>query len=179
MGFDEHGKSFDVKQIAEQLKEIAKSPEEKEEIVTLLSDLSKKPEKRMRNTIENVAQSLDLTWSESYPPDHPYKAQLDGQLFHRGRRVAVVELESRTPKQVRGAILDLITHPEIVKILVIGRSKAVPDPKKQKKELTERVLPILQSLLKNEASLGIFTEQELKNEPKVLESFIGLAHTSD
>ena len=45
----------------------------------------------------------------------PGKARIDGTI---GNRVAI-EIESRTSKQVRGAVLDLILHPFPKKLLIL------------------------------------------------------------
>jgi hypothetical protein len=39
-----------------------------------------------------AAETLGLRWTSDSPPGHPYGAQLDGQLFKGGARLAVVEL---------------------------------------------------------------------------------------
>jgi hypothetical protein len=114
-----------------------------------------------------------LQWNGRKPADHPFRAELDGALLRDGRRVAVVELETRVRKQIDGALLDLLTHPERKKVLVIGSSKAVPYPAQLKKQIAEQVLPVVQSLLKNPAEIGVFTESELKLNPTVLADFIG------
>ena len=59
-----------------------------------------------------------------YGTDHP--ARIDGAF---GNSIAI-EVESRTGKQVRGAVLDLICHPYPKKLLVLlpmYMSSAVPD----------------------------------------------------
>ncbi len=76
-----------------------------------LEEMSHKPETRMRETMEAIAANVKLRWTPHSPPGHPYDAQLDGQLFNGSERIAVVELESRTPKQVRGALLVLMKYP--------------------------------------------------------------------
>lgn len=40
---------------------------------------------------------------------------------------AVVEIESRTPKQIRGALMDLLTHPFKKKLLIIRPANANAD----------------------------------------------------
>jgi hypothetical protein len=87
--------------------------------------------------------------------------------------VAVVELGAKNRKQVDGALFDLLTHPEPRKVLVIGRSKAVRYPKLLKAEIVQKVIPVLQSILKVPVEIGIFTEAELKLDASGLGRFIG------
>jgi len=131
-------------------------------------------EPRMRSTMRLVAKVTGLHWDDSSPSDHPFRARLDGALMRNGRRVAVVELEAKNRKQIDGAMLDLLTHPECKKVLVIGRSKAVPYPQQLKVEMVEKVLPVLKSLLRTEPQIGVFTEAELKLDPTALSKFLGI-----
>jgi len=136
-----------------------------------------KHEPRMQAVLADVARASGLQWSSDSPLDHPFHARLDGTLIHHGKRVAVVELETKNRKQIDGSLLDLVTHPEPKKILVIGRSKVVPFPSQLKKEILQDVLPVLQSLLKVQADIGVFTESELRLSPNVLAQFIGLGES--
>jgi hypothetical protein len=74
-------------------------------------------------------------------------------------------------------LLDLLTHPEPKKVLLIGRSKAAPYPKQSKLEIVDKVLPVVQSLLKVPLEMAVFTEAELKLDPSPLLQFIGRAST--
>jgi len=141
---------------------------------SIVEDFSQKPERRMRSTMSTVAENLRLRWSADSPSGHPYDARLDGQLYAGRNRLAVVELEARTPKQVRGALLDLITYPVVRKVLVIGVSEAVLDPDAMKKHITEQVLPTLCQKLSFNEEIGIFTEAELRKAPQELSKFLGL-----
>jgi hypothetical protein len=144
-----------------------------------VGDLSQKPELRMQNTMNSLAVRLRLRWSSDPPSGHPYDARLDGQLLAGSDRLAVVELEARIAKQVRGALLDLITHPAGRKLLVIGASEAVPNPEEVKKHITERVLPALQHKFHFNEEVGVFTESELREAPKRVSSFLGLTSSDD
>jgi hypothetical protein len=130
-------------------------------------------EPRMTATMSAVAKAVGLQWDDRRPSDHPFGAELDGALLRNGKRVAVVELETKNRKQIDGALLDLLTHPEPRKVLVIGRSKAEPYPKQSKLKIVEKVLPAIQSLLKVPMEVGVFTESELKLNPSLLVQFIG------
>ena len=141
------------------------------EAIGSASDLEEKPEHRMRKTIDAAARNIGLVWVDDYPADHPY-ARLDGELLQGNKRVAIVELEARTPKQIRGALLDLLVHPEPCKILVIGMSRAVTDTAKAKKHILERVLPVLQSEIKRSVRFGVFTENELRQKPSVISDYL-------
>ncbi len=131
-------------------------------------------EPRMRATMSSVAKAVGLQWDDRTPSDHPFHARLDGALMHSGIRVAIVELEAKNRKQIDGALLDLLTHPEPRKVLVIGRSKVVPYPSKLKREIVDKVLPVLQRLLKDPAEIGVFTESELRLDATLLAQFIGI-----
>jgi hypothetical protein len=144
-----------------------------------VEDLSQKPELRMQNTMNSLAERLRLRWSSDSPSGHPYDARLDSQLLAGSDRLAVVELEARIAKQVRGALLDLITHPAGRKLLVIGASKAVPNPEEVKKHITERVLPALQHKFHFNEEVGVFTESELREAPERISSFLGLTSSDD
>jgi len=95
------------------------------------------PEQRMRRTMRRVAEGIGLRWDDDHPSNHPYRAELDGQLYRERTLVAVVELETKNPKQIRGALIDLIAYPEAKKILVIGESRVIRDAKKMKSEVLE------------------------------------------
>src|SRR5713226_8470101 len=69
-------------------------------------------EPRMRATMKAAARVTGLVWDDRSPGDHPFQARLDGVLLSNGRRVAIVELESKNRKQIDGAVLDLLTHPD-------------------------------------------------------------------
>lgn len=73
-----------------------------------------------RNLLEQVA--MDIGAKFEGPTRHPYEsggwADLDGMLKWRGSSI-VVEVESRTGKQVRGALLDLVLHPSPYKLLIL------------------------------------------------------------
>jgi hypothetical protein len=125
----------------------------------------------MVKTMVRVAEILGLEWRDDAPAGHPYGAQLDGQLWMSGKRIAVVELEARTPKQIRGALLDLIAHPEKGKILVIGNSKA-GRASVAKKAITDRVIPALRNLITLTANLAVFTEDDLRENPQVLKDYL-------
>jgi hypothetical protein len=148
------------------------SPETQAEIERLASKASEEPERRMRRTMHNVTKGLGLTWKADPPTDHPYKARLDGQIFKHEARLAVVELEAKNEKQVRGALMDLLTHPEGTKLLVLGRAAAC-NPSKSKTHIRE----VLQSVspLVGQTRIGVFTEDELKNDPSILGGFLGLS----
>lgn len=62
-----------------------------------------------KGNFKSYGRSIEI----SYGTDHP--ARIDGTI---GKSVAV-EVESRTDKQVRGAVLDLICHPFPKKLLVL------------------------------------------------------------
>jgi hypothetical protein len=140
-----------------------------------LEEMSQKPEVRMRKTMEAVASSARLRWTPASPPGHPYDAQLDGQLFHGRERIAVVELEARIPKQVRGALLDLMTYPRGKKLLIIGVSDAVIDPEEVKKQIKEQVIPVLSRKFNLSEDIGVFTERELKQAPQILGQFLAVS----
>jgi len=137
---------------------------------------TKDPERhelRMRECIDKAAKAVGLRWSATSPVDHPFGARLDGSLWLDKKRVAVVELEAKNRKQIAGALLDLLTHPESNKILLVGRSKTEMANQLKKKLVTE-VLPTVQALLKVPAAVAIFTETELHFRPKLLSDFLGL-----
>src|SRR5258707_167081 len=115
--------------------------EQREPIEKLLAEASGDPEPRMRKTMDGVCKILGLDWSNEKPPGHPYAANLDGQIFRQGARLAVVELEAKNDKQIRGALLDLLACPEASKVLVIG-SGAQCDPAKA----VPRIRKVLQLL---------------------------------
>ncbi len=168
-------------QLKEFLKEIQGPPVLKKFLEERLEDLlepksldDETAEPRMRRTMETVARTIEVQWSDEPPAGHPYGAQLDGSVSHGGKRIGVVELEAKNPKQVRGALLDLLSHPERKKILVIGRSKAVPDPRELKEQVMEEVLPVLQELLASPPDIQLFTEAQLMREPSLLAQFLGL-----
>jgi hypothetical protein len=153
-------------------------PEEvKSKFEPFLEEFSYKPELRMRKTMEAVAANAKLRWTPNSPPNHPYEAVLDGQLFNGRERIAVVELEARVPKQVRGALLDLMTYPAGKKLLVIGVSEAVIDPEEVKRQIKERVLPVLSQKFNLNEDIGVFTERELNVAPEGLVQFLGLNAT--
>jgi hypothetical protein len=150
------------------------SEEIKSKFGPYLEESSQKPETRMRETMEAIAANANLRWSADSPGGHPYAARLDGQLFNGRDRIAVVELEARNQKQVRGALLDLMTYPAAKKVLVIGASIVVRDPNETKKHIKEQVLPVLSQKLGINEEIGIFTERELKESPRGLLSFLGM-----
>jgi hypothetical protein len=125
----------------------------------------------MRKTMDRVCKVLGLEWSNEKPTGHPYAANLDGQIFQHGTRLGVVELEAKNDKQIRGALLDLLTYPGGSKVLVIG-SGAQCDPPKAARRISE-VLPSLTPLVA-QSKLGVFTEYELEQDPRVLGQFLGL-----
>ena len=137
-----------------------------------VEEFSQKPELRMRKSMETVAAKVGLRWTSDWPSDHPYESHLDGQLFAGKERVAVVELEARVPKQVRGALLDLVCHPARKRILVIGVSDAVSDPEAVKEHITERVMPTLSHVFGFKEEIGVFTERELMEAPEKLAAFL-------
>ncbi len=138
-------------------------PEEiKSRFASYLEEFSQKPEKRMRKTMGTVAASVKLRWTPDSPCSHPYNARLDGQLFDGRDRVAVVELEARNQKQIRGALLDLMSYPAGKKLLVIGVSEVVIDPDEVKKHIKEQVIPALSRKFGFNEEIGVFTERELK-----------------
>ena len=79
--------------------------------------------------MERVCKVVGLEWSNEKPTGHLYAANLDGQILHHGTRMAVVELEAKNDKQIRGALLDLLTYPEGSKVLVIGSGVQCNPPK--------------------------------------------------
>jgi hypothetical protein len=165
-----------LEQLAGRKLEWSTLPEEiKSKCEPLLEEFSQKPESRMRKTMEAIAAGAGLRWTPDSPPSHPYDAQLDGQLFKGRERIAVVELEARVAKQVRGALVDLITYPTGKKLLVIGASEAVKDPTEVKRHIKEQVLPVLSRKYALEAEVAVFTERELKDEPRILAEFLGLS----
>ncbi len=162
------------------------SPDHREKVLETLQTLSQQRlegtsereehEPRMCAAMRDVAKAIGLEWDDESPSDHPYGAQLDGSLLRKGKRVAVVELETEERKPISGALLDLLTHPESTKILVIGRSKVVKSPSDLKKKIALDVLPVLQSLLKLPAKIGVFTELQLMLTPEVLRQFLEVEH---
>lgn len=150
-------------------------PEEIKSIFeSYLEEISQKPETRMRKTMDAVATRAKLRWTPDSPPNHPYGALLDGQLFNGRECVAVVELEARNPKQIRGALLDLMSYPAGKKLLVIGFSEVVIDADEVKKHIKEKVIPVLSHKLALNEDIGVFTERELKKAPDSLVRFLGL-----
>jgi hypothetical protein len=137
----------------------------------LIEEACKEPEKRMRKTVSNVCEILHLRWSSEFPIDHPYQARLDGQIFTGNKRLAVVELEAKKDKQIRGALLDLLTHPEPNKVLVLGRS-AVCDPPRAAANV-RKVLKLLSGLI-GQPAVEVFTEDELRRNPDLLGQFLEL-----
>ena len=173
--------SLTPEQLKEILGELQGSPVLKTFLEERLEDLlepksldDETAEPRMRRTMDTVAKTIEAQWNDEPPADHPYGAQLDGSLSRGGKRIAVVELEAKNPKQVRGALLDLLSHPERKKILVIGRSKVVPYPRELKEQILQEVLPVLQKLLAIPPDIQLFTEAQLMREPSLLEQFLGL-----
>ncbi len=138
-----------------------------------LEEMSAKPEVRMRKTMDSLAASLGLKWRADSPSGHPYQARLDGQLFDGRERIAVVELEARNPKQIRGGLLDLLTYPKCRKLLVIGASVVVTDPVEVKRQIKEQVIPVLSQSFARSQEIGVFTERELKEAPGILSEFLG------
>ena len=135
----------------------------------LVEDASSEPQTRMRRSLSNVTQTLDLRWSNEFPADHPYGAQLDGQIFNGTRRLAVAELLAKNDKQNRGDLLDLLTHPERNKILVLGHA-AKCDPVKAAAHI-RKVLALLSPLV-GQSKVGVFTEDELNQNPAILGQFL-------
>jgi hypothetical protein len=136
-----------------------------------IEEASEEPENRMRRTMKDIAEALHLSWSDEFPTDHPYEAELDGQIFNGNKRVAVVELEDKNNKQIRAALLDLLTHPHRNKMLVLGGAAAC-DPPKAAAHI-RKVLGLLSALV-GESRVGVFTEAELKQEPGILGRFLEL-----
>lgn len=138
-----------------------------------IEEFSQKPELRMRQTMKDIAARVNLRWT-THSPKHPYGARLDGQLFAGRDCVAVVELEAKNLKQIRGALLDLVTHPASKKILVIGISGGFADTNAAKRHIQERVIPLLVRKLGVKQEIGVFTERELKETPTALALFLGV-----
>jgi hypothetical protein len=141
----------------------------RKQIDQLASKDTEEPQKRMRGTMAEAAKAIGLRWSEDHPADHPYGAELDGQIFNGKTRIAVVELEAKNAKQVRGALLDLVLHPERKKILLLGRS-VVCDPSEVETNIRQ-VLSLLSPLMDG-SRVAIFTEDDLKNNPAKLADFL-------
>jgi hypothetical protein len=137
------------------------------------SELPERHESRMRTSMGKAASALGLRWDKESPTDHPFGAKLDGALWLDRKRIAVVELEAKNRKQIDGSLLDLLTHPENKKVLVIGRSKMGP-PKLLTDKILGEVLPTIQALLKTPADIGIFSETQLNFRPELLRRFLGL-----
>lgn len=155
-------------------------PEQRAGLLELLENEVEKPKEREKHEIRmqavmvSAARASGLEWTSDCPTGHPFRARLDGALLFGGKRVAVVELETKNRKQVDGALLDLLTHSEPKKVLVLGRSKTLPYPSQLKTEILEEILPVLQKLLKVPAEIGVFTESELRLRPNVLAEFVGV-----
>lgn len=141
------------------------------EIRKLVEEAIREPEDRMRRTMKDVAEVLHLRWSDEFQTDHPYGAQLDGQIFDGAKRVAVVELLAKNDKQNRGDLLDLLAHRERNKILVLGCS-AKCDPLKAVAHI-RGVLGLLAPLV-GKSSVAVFTEDKLKQNPGILGPFLEL-----
>jgi len=141
------------------------------ELRKAIEEASEEPEDRMRRTMKDISEALHLSWSDEFPTDHPYEAELDGQIFNGNKRVAVVELEAKNNKQVRAALLDLLTHPDCNKMLVLGNAAAC-DPPKAATHI-RKVLGLLSPLV-GESRVAVFTEAELKQEPGILGRFLEL-----
>lgn len=158
----------------------ALNPEERAWLLEFLENQREQPterekhEPRMQAVLVKAATEIGLQWTSDSPTDHPFNARLDGALLLKGKRIAVVELETKNRKQIDGAVLDLLAHPETKKVLVLGRSKTVPYPSMLKTEMVEKVLPVLQTLLKVQMDIGIFTESELRLHPNDLAEFLGI-----
>ncbi len=150
------------------------SPKELLEVFRSHLESCVKAENRMAATMATVAKGLGLRWTKKPPSGHPYGAQLDGQILRDGSLLAVVELEREVGKQIRSALLDLMTHPAARKILVIGSSRKFGDPAKLRKDILERVLPAIQSKLVTASNIGVFTERELREDPGALGRFLGV-----
>ena len=106
------------------------TPDQRDPVEKLIAEASGDPEPRMRRTMERVCRVLGVDWSNEKPTGHPYAANLDGQIFQHGTQLAVVELEAKNDKQIRGALLDLLTYQECNKVLVIG-SGALAIPRRR------------------------------------------------
>ncbi len=65
--------------------------------------------KAFGNSYELAGASIEINYGSGLP------ARIDGTIFGN----IAVEVESRTSKQVRGAVLDLICHPFPKKLLVL------------------------------------------------------------
>jgi len=144
-----------------------------------LLPLEQKPEPRMKETMNQACQAIKASWHEPRTA-HPF-ANLDGAISCSGKQLAVVELEAKIPKQVRGALLDLLGYPgEERRILVIGIGGAedAENPMKTKRGIQQKVLPTLERLLGVRLpDVGIFTEAELRREPNRLARFLDLSLT--
>ncbi len=141
------------------------------ELQALIKQSAKEPEDRMRQTMGSICEALHLRWNDEFPTDHPYRAELDGQIFKGDACLAVVELEAKNNKQVRGALLDLLTHPAVNKILLLGTS-AVCDPPKAVVH-ARKVLGLLSPLV-GQSRVAVFTEDELMQDPSILGRFLEL-----
>jgi hypothetical protein len=119
--------------------------------------------------MRTICETLHLRWSNVSPADHPYQAELDGQIFKGDVRLAVVELVAKNNKQIRGDLLDLLTYPAVNKILVVG-SAAACDPAKATTH-ARKVLDLLSPLVR-ENRAAVFTENELSQDPSILGKFL-------
>ena len=135
----------------------------------LIQQSTKEPETRMRHTMATICEALRLRWSDEFPADHPYQAELDGQIFKGDMRLAVVELVAKNNKQLRGDFLDLLTHPAANKVLVVG-SAAACDPSKALMH-ARKVVELLSALV-GQSRVTIFTEEELRSDPSILGRFL-------
>ena len=70
------------------------------------------------NSFERYGKSLEIDYGAGNP------ARIDGTVSGK----VAVELESRTPKQVRGAVLDLLCHEYSKKLLLILPVRQMRNP---------------------------------------------------
>ena len=87
------------------------------------------------DTVDQYGPAVEINYGAGSP------ARIDGAL---GGRIAI-EVESRTPKQVRGAVIDLICHPCRKKLLILlPVKKNMPNPDataEQCRNILARFLP--------------------------------------
>jgi hypothetical protein len=150
--------------------------EQQEEIRQTLLDLQERPEPRMSATMSHAATALGWEWAQRSPADHPYGAQLDGELRVSGRRLGVVELESSGAKRIRAALLDLLAYPDAPRVLVIGTSGGNVSrglrPAQLKNQMTKEVIPAIGRMTGLIGSVGVFTETEISQHPEGLRDWI-------
>lgn len=68
--------------------------------------------------VRSAATSLGLTFQE-YGTRHPITPRMNCSIDAVVAGTIAVEIESRTPKQVRGAVLDVFWHPAPLKLIVL------------------------------------------------------------